>query len=340
MKELELMNLGIEEFRDVFPNSPIHQFTPDHGVFRGRLCPPALFTLHCPLKRFAMNQSPERDRFPWSEWMESAARLWVSAAQNWQELYDSLAEHFRTDEYMRASLSVWRAFLPPWAGVQPQHPSFNIVQSIMQVLGTGGLSQELFKWLWNKGEIAGFSFDKSRQEAANAWMGVYEKAIQPLLKIPEVGLARVYQEKINRLTGMLDAYEASAREFQTLLSVPMQKSFADMREEFDRLRQKGEPEGNFKVFYGTWLKVLENHYMALFKSDEYRLALSRLLDETAALRITGNEVLSELLESLPIPTNKEMEVLYKELYALKKQTREAAKKINRMESALAKKDIQ
>ena len=122
-----------------------------------------------------------------------------------------------------------------------------------------------------------------------------------------------------------------------MLSAPMEKSFADMREELDRLGEKGEPAKDSKVYYGMWIKVLENHYMSLFRSDEYRLALSRLLNETAAFRMTGNDVLTELLEFLPIPTNKEMDELYKELYTLKKQTKEAAKKISKMESALARK---
>ena len=155
-----------------------------------------------------------------------------------------------------------------------------------------------------------------------------------------MGTGRVYQEKINRLTDKLRSYQAAVSEFQTLLSAPMEKSFADMSEELDRLKEKGEAEQDSRAYYGIWIKILENHYMSLFKSNEYRLALSRVLNETAAFRITGNDVLAEFLEFLPIPTNKEIDEIYKELYMLKKQTREATKKIAKMESALAKKDIQ
>ena len=80
--------------------------------------------------------------------------------------------------------------------------------------------------------------------------------------------------------------------------------------------------------------------MSLFKTEEYRQALSRLIDETAAFKITGNDVLTEFLEFLPIPTNREMDEVYKELYTLKKQTRQANKKISDLESALTKKDAQ
>ena len=46
-----------------------------------------------------MDQSQGSNGFPWSEWMESAANLWLSAAQSWQELSTSLAGCSRTEEY-------------------------------------------------------------------------------------------------------------------------------------------------------------------------------------------------------------------------------------------------
>ena len=43
---------------------------------------------------------------------------------------------------------------------ESQQPSFDVIQGIMQVMGPGGLSQELFKWLWNKGEADWLRFRK------------------------------------------------------------------------------------------------------------------------------------------------------------------------------------
>jgi len=215
-----------------------------------------------------------------------------------------------SDRGMHASLSIWRAFLLPWTGVQSSEakeshqPSFDMIQAIMQVMGLGGLNQEIFRWLWNKGEVTGQGFEKFQHEAVKAWTAIHEKGIQPLLKIPQVGLTRVHQEKINRLADKFNAYQAAVWEFQMLLSVPMEKSFADMKEQLGRPGEKGEPAEDPKIYYSTWIKALENHYMSLFRSQEYRLALSRLLNETAALRMTGNDVLMEFLEFFPIPTNK------------------------------------
>ena len=294
-----------------------------------------------------MNQNDQgTNGFPWSKWMESSANFWLSAAQSWQEMSTSLADVSRSEEYMHVSLAIWRAFQPLWTGAQYSEakessaPPFDLLQALMRVMGSGGLSEEVVKWLWDKGEATGRSVEELQREAVKAWTGFHEKEIQPLLKIPQVGLTRVHQEKINRFADKFNTYQAAVTEFRMLLAVPMEKSFIEMRERLDKLREQGELADDFKVYYGMWIKVLESHYMSLFKTEEYSKALSRLLDETAAFKITGNDVLTEFLEFLPIPTNREMDEVYKELYTLKKQTRQANKKISNLEAALTKKDAQ
>ncbi len=293
-----------------------------------------------------MSKSQGSEDFPWSEWMESATCLWLSTAKSWQELSSSLAGCSQSEECSQASQSMWQALLLPWTGAQGSaakdflQPPFDMIQALMQVMGPGGVSQEIFQGLWNKSEPAGNGFEKFGHEAVETWTAIYEQSVQPLLKIPPVGLTRVHQEKINRLADKFNGYQAAVSEFQMLLYVPMEKSLADMRVELEKLTKKGESAQDFKVYYGMWIKVLENHYMSLFRSQEYRLALSRLLNETAAFRVTGNDVLMQFLEFLPIPTNREMDELYKELYTIKKQAKESAKKINKLESELAKKELQ
>ena len=225
-----------------------------------------------------MNQGQGSIGFPLSEWMESASQLWLSATRSWQELSGSLADSYSSEESMQTSLSIWRAFLPPWTGVhateaeRPQQLCFDLPQAVMRAMGYEGLSQEIFAWLWNQGEITSHGFEKFRHELLTAWTDIYEKAIQPVLKIPQVGPAQVYQEKIYLFADKFSVYQAAVSEFQMLLFVPMEKSFAEMKERFEGLREKGETVDGFKDFYALWIKVLENQYMSLFRSEEYHAA--------------------------------------------------------------------
>lgn len=286
-----------------------------------------------------MNENVDANGFPWFEMMESTAGLWLSAAQGWQDMIARACatDSSRSEDYVQASISMWRAFLSPWGGMGPSvakgNGQLDMIEALLQVMGHGAMSQEISKLLL--GKIPGAGFENMQQDAVRAWTDIYEKVVQPLLKAPRVGLTRVFQEKIGHLADKFNTYQTTVSEFQMLLSGPMDKAFADTREELERIGAKGKSEDDYRTYYGMWIKSLEGHYMTLFRSEEYRTALSRLLDETAAFRISGNDVLTEVLQFLPIPTNKEMDDLYLEMYTLKKTMKEATKKIKKLESALA-----
>jgi polyhydroxyalkanoate synthesis regulator phasin len=71
-----------------------------------------------------------------------------------------------------------------------------------------------------------------------------------------------------------------------------------------------------------WIKVLEGHYMTLFKSPDYLDSLVRTLGTAQDYKMAQHQMLADILQVLPIPTNKDMDELYKEIYLLKKKVKE------------------
>jgi hypothetical protein len=45
----------------------------------------------------------------------------------------------------------------------------------------------------------------------------------------------------------------------------MEKSFIEMKDEVEKLRAKSDSADDAKAYYGTWIKVLENHYKEAIK---------------------------------------------------------------------------
>jgi uncharacterized coiled-coil DUF342 family protein len=72
--------------------------------------------------------------------------------------------------------------------------------------------------------------------------------------------------------------------------------------------------------------------MALYKTPEYIESMGRALRAVDEYKAARDNVLVDLLQVLPIPTNKEMDELYKEFHVLKKTVKEMAKKIKKLES--------
>ena len=91
-------------------------------------------------------------------------------------------------------------------------------------------------------------------------------------------------------------------------------------------------EGNLpresKESYTLWLKILEGHYMNLFKSKEYTDALHRTLNKLEDFIIAKDEAMRDFLQILPVVTHQDMDDLYKEFHLLKKRVRELEKQLD------------
>jgi len=68
--------------------------------------------------------------------------------------------------------------------------------------------------------------------------------------------------------------------------------------------------------------------MTLFKSPEYNQMLADLFNKLSEFIIAKNEIFQDILQILPVPTNKEIDELYKDLHILKKKVRELERQLN------------
>ena len=126
--------------------------------------------------------------------------------------------------------------------------------------------------------------------------------------------------------------QVAVGEFLHHLNAPVEKSLKAMQEKIEEQAKEGKLSENFKDYYNMWIKILEGHYMTLYKTPEYIESMGRALSAVEEYKIARDNVLMDLLQFLPIPTNKEMDELYKEFYVLKKTVKEMAKKLKKLES--------
>ncbi|HEX7505094.1 MAG TPA: poly(R)-hydroxyalkanoic acid synthase subunit PhaE, partial [Syntrophales bacterium] len=119
-------------------------------------------------------------------------------------------------------------------------------------------------------------------------------------------------------------------EFLQMLMIPMEKSYYGVQEEIVKLEKEGKAAiKDSRALYQLWIQKLEDHYMTLLRSDEYMNTLRETLNSLHDFRAARAEFFMDLLQNLPIPTNKEMDELYKDLYILKKRGKELERKVKR-----------
>lgn len=203
----------------------------------------------------------------------------------------------------------------------------DITSSFLQtgIKGYSSLQKQLIEKMGKIGTAEAHNFDKIDQETLRAWSDIYNNEIRQYFNIPPLGLTRYYQERINQAIDKYNLFNNTLSEFLHLLSQPFDKALKAMQEKIEELtKSSGLPEDT-RVYYQMWLKTLEGNFMKLFKSGEYNRALGETLTAMEDYLNARNKIIQDMLLSLPIPTSKEMDDLYMEVYTLKKTVRDLEK---------------
>jgi hypothetical protein len=108
-------------------------------------------------------------------------------------------------------------------------------------------------------------------------------------------------------------------EFVSLLYLPVEKSFKVLQDKLQQMADEGKLPDKSKDYYRMWIKILEGHYMTLFKSPDYVHTVAKTLDAMGEFWIARRQLLQDALQMLPVSTHRDMDELYKEIYLLKKR---------------------
>jgi hypothetical protein len=98
--------------------------------------------------------------------------------------------------------------------------------------------------------------------------------------------------------------------------------------------EEGKFPEDYKQSYTEWIKILEGHYMELLKSQEYTHVLNDFIGSLAAYKSVKNEVINVFIKDLQIPTNTEMDEVYRDIYTMKGKIKELTRQIETLQHEL------
>ncbi|HRY36086.1 MAG TPA: poly(R)-hydroxyalkanoic acid synthase subunit PhaE [Smithellaceae bacterium] len=292
--------------------------------------------------------SEEGKTFPFNEssifpWLKDATDMWLNLAQTMPSGTDSAlktqtAVQNRFTRQLETNLNLLKSFSRMMSEPESASAAANSFSALPEILlkmaGSGfDVAMQIQNHLMEKAGNIGkrteaYNFDNLDQDVFKALTEIYEKELRQYLKIPPLGLTRFYQERFNELLDKHNLFETTLAEFLSILYLPMEKSFRVLQEKLQEMAEEGHLPSDTKESYGMWLKILEGHYMNLFKSREYTDALHRTLNKLEDFLIAKNDAMRDFLQLMPVVTHRDMDDLYKEFHLLKKRVRELEKKIN------------
>lgn len=277
-------------------------------------------------------------------WTEASREFWAASLRAWpanispqqgEKPSDSNSKS-RSQESWETAMRTFQAFTSVMGdpGVLESTASGinKVPEVVLKVLKPAweGFFQLQRDWLERAARIGksteAYDFGNLDQEAFKAWTEIYEKEFRQFLKIPQIGLTRAYQERMSEATDKFNIFQATVAEFLSVLYLPLEKSNKVIQEKLAAMAEDGSLPETSRDYYRMWIKVLEGHYMTLFKSPEYNQELAKTLDALSDFLIARQKTIEDGLRMLPIPTQKEMDELYYEIYLLKKRLKSLEKK--------------
>jgi hypothetical protein len=273
-------------------------------------------------------------------WLKAATDFWEPVMDMWSAASGKTdtsmkQEGSRAKRNLESALRSWRAMSAAMSEPETGKSIFEGIRVLPDILlkmtqtGWDGylkLQQQWYERLLRTGQSTeAYRFDNLDQEALSVWSDMYEKEFRRLLYMPQLGLTRFYQERANKALDQFNLLQAAMAEFLQILFLPMEKSLQVMQEKVAEMAEEGQMPENPKVYYQMWIKILEGHYMTLLKSPEYSRKMHTTLGAFENFVAAKNEILQDFLQTLPVPTNKDMDDLYQEIYLLKKRMREHEK---------------
>ena len=277
-----------------------------------------------------------------SDWMKISMKFWESTASMWPAFNNTsgAARDSKRDDNTSRFQKSWESTQKTWKAwskiaTEPEtmetlFKETGVLPEIFLKIAQTGLNSFVHfqqQWIERAGKVQestkSYTFENLDEDAVKLWTQLYETELRKLFNMPQLGLTRFYQEKMIRTMDKYNMFQTRVTEFLRLLSLPMEKSFQVLQEKLTSLADDGNLPEDSKAYYRMWIKVLEGHYMTLFQSSEYTKVLNKTLHSMSEFSEAKKDLLQDtLLYMLPVPTQKEMDELYKEIYLLKKRIKD------------------
>jgi hypothetical protein len=296
-----------------------------------------------------MNEN-EQDKFGpenfFSDWIKTSTAFWESISSMWSAFNPTHEESpgsnkddqtGRFQESFKSTQKTWKVWSQIITEPETMETLFKetgMLPEIFFKIAQSGLNSFVHfqrQWLKRAGKIQestkSYAFKEIDEDAIKVWSELYQTELRKIFNIPQLGLMRFYQEKMIRSVDKFNVFQSHLNEFLHLLSLPMEKSIQILQEKLAQLADEGNLPEDSKVYYQMWIKILEGDYMTLFQSSRYTKSLNNILHAMSEFSEAKKELLQDtLLYMLPVPTQKEMDELYKEIYLLKKRIKELEKR--------------
>lgn len=162
------------------------------------------------------------------------------------------------------------------------------------------------------------------------WQQAYQQSYGKLFHIPGIGPAGNLAGKMLVSFDSYVQYVSSLNDFLAGIYKTGFDAMEGLLKKMDELRAQSKAPSSFREFYDLWWRNNEETYLQLFKTESFGRMFSEMVDAGARLKKRLDDIMTSVVSLWPIPTQKDMDSVYKSIYRLKKDHRNEARKIEEL----------
>ncbi len=171
-----------------------------------------------------------------ADWMKTSTAFWESMTSMWISAEEASrmtlaskrdGKRSRVHESWETTQKTWKA----WSQVMSEPDTMETLfkgtgmlpEIFLKMVQTGLNSFMQFQqqWIEQAGKVGestkGYTFENLDEDVLKAWNDLYRKEVRKFFNIPQLGLTRLYQEKMFRLMDKFNVYQATVAEFIHIL---------------------------------------------------------------------------------------------------------------------------
>jgi class III poly(R)-hydroxyalkanoic acid synthase PhaE subunit len=158
-------------------------------------------------------------------------------------------------------------------------------------------------------------------EGADAMAGDMREHLDRFLSMPGVGYSRESQEQFQQLARLVLDYQKAMQDYAIALSKVGVKSIDRFQEKLSEVTASGEPVSSLRDFYNLWVDACEDVYGDYAMTAEYSEMYGEMVNALMAVKKHGSLLVDEMLESMNMPTHREINTLHQRLHEMRRDYR-------------------
>jgi class III poly(R)-hydroxyalkanoic acid synthase PhaE subunit len=166
----------------------------------------------------------------------------------------------------------------------------------------------------------------------NAINEKYDETFAKFFNMMVMGMNREANEEQLQAVGSYIKMLFSAGTLVAMVADASKDSAKALLDHYQKEIKDGKAITTFRDFYNLWYRVTEDIMLELLNTDAFSKAFGDFSDKYSKFLISNNKVLERMLSPLPIPTNKDMDSLYKTVYDLRKDVRDLHRAIESLKN--------